>query len=224
MATIDPPPARAMAAPACLKVRNVPVRLVPRMPSHSSSEVVMSGPRPPRPAAATQRSQPGRAVGDGGGDRGGPTCSSSATSHGADGDDLGAAGARASSSATAPASRSGLRPAMVTDAPSATSRRAHSRPMPEPPPVTRADCPASGGSAARHGRRRYPRGQAMVTRRSRPGTERGRGPPPTRPPGFTTVRGEPIPPTAPAGARRRRGAPYMPTDRTPTDRRPGRPG
>ncbi len=58
MATIEPPPDRAMAAPACLNDRNVPVRLVVRMPFHSSSEVVSNGPSPPPPAAATHRCRP----------------------------------------------------------------------------------------------------------------------------------------------------------------------
>ncbi len=139
MATMAPPPLRATAAPACLKVRNVPVRLVPMMASHSSSDVVMIGPRPPRPAAATTRSSPAGPLPTAA-DTAASTWASSTTSQGTEATDT-PAGARASSSATATARRSGLRPAMVTEAPSSTRRRAHSRPMPEPPPVMKRGLP-----------------------------------------------------------------------------------
>ena len=52
-------------------------------------------------------------------------------------------GAPGASSSTDWRSRSSRRPARVTDAPSATRRRAHSSPMPVAPPVTSADRPAS---------------------------------------------------------------------------------
>src|SRR5438552_8913203 len=57
-APIDPPPDAAIAAPACLIVKNVPWRLMLITRSHSDVGVAITGPIVPVPADATAMCRP----------------------------------------------------------------------------------------------------------------------------------------------------------------------
>jgi len=144
MPMIDPPPLAAIAAPACLMVRNAPSRLTAITLRHASSVVITIGPPAPMPAAATAMcSAPSPLA---------LACSTAATTWSSSAtsqvivatvaeDPLGTSPA----SDAAPSSRRDcVRPHSVTDAPSRRSIRADARPMPLPPPVISADMPSSG--------------------------------------------------------------------------------
>src|SRR5262245_51237442 len=134
-ATIAPP--RPIARPACLRVRNVPVRLTSRAKRHSSTEVVRTEPAAPPPAFATAMSRPSAPAAV---STAASTAASSVTSQAAVRTSV-SAGASRSSSAAAARSLSAERPAIVTVAPSRRSARAHASPMPLPPPVISAVLP-----------------------------------------------------------------------------------
>lgn len=145
MVTIDPPPDRCIAAPACLIVRNAPVRFVSITRCHSSNGNDVTGPTLPVPADATAMSRP--PVDSHANPTAPATVDSSATSDAAH-RTVAPSGAAATRSSAAARNVSSLRPVMVTDAPSLSSRAAQASPMPDPPPVINADRPASACSLA----------------------------------------------------------------------------
>ena len=143
IATIEPPPRCAIACPACLMVRKLPVRFTSIVKRHISSGVAKIEPPAPAPALATAMSSlPVRRQAR---STAAATPASSVTSQACHCTEV-PAGAAASSPRAASSSFEAVRPMIVTDAPSASSRPAHARPMPLPPPVTRADWPARTSS------------------------------------------------------------------------------
>ena len=169
------PPAGAdplvIAAAACFTVRKKPVRLVARTRSQSDRSVTTIGAAAPVPAAATQMSsRPPPLVKAA--STAALTSSSSATSHAM------ARARSAGSSAKALSSRSLLRPAMVTVAPSRARMAAQARPMPLPPPVINADWLVRA---------------ATLMRGPGPSADRGRHRPPRRVPRPTSAAARPAP-------------------------------
>ena len=111
--------------------------------SHSDAGSATTGPTVPVPADATQCWRPPVAsLADL--DRAGDVVLLGHVAR--DGPHVAPSGASARSSATAASSRSWLRPASVTDAPSRSRWRAAASPMPLPPPVISPAVPASTSS------------------------------------------------------------------------------
>ena len=135
-ATIEPPPERASAGVACRMTDHVPVTFNVSVCSH--------------PGAVDEHERPGSGAPPGVGDDDVQPAVGAAgrrhrSCHVVLGGHVGDDGAcRPPISATAASSTSPRRPQIVTVAPSAASRPAQPRPIPVPPPVTRACMPASG--------------------------------------------------------------------------------
>ena len=142
MRTIAPPrPSADIERAACFTQRKDPMRFRSTVARTASTSAFTSGPRwkePPAQAKTMSRcpvGSPARATAA-------ATWSSTVTSATTKCWVVpAAASARITSSAAA--SLSSVRPQMVTEAPSAASRRAERSPMPLPPPVTRALRPSS---------------------------------------------------------------------------------
>lgn len=144
IATNDPPPAPAISRAVCLSTSIVPVTFSSTVSRHLAVSIWVSGPivvLPPADAT-TARSGPSPAACA----TAASTCASSVTSVTAYATRTPAAATR-SISVTAPRSRSRLRPAITTCAPSAANRSAQPSPIPLPPPVTSATESFSGRSA-----------------------------------------------------------------------------
>ena len=140
IAMMEPPPLAAIAAAACLMLRNVPTTLRSSVAFQASRSASTIGPRCSDPPAHANRtsSPPAGAIAAATAAR---TSASTVTSHTAY-CVVTPGAATAVISATASARRASVRPAMVTWAPSAASRLAAPSPMPLPPPVTSAVMPA----------------------------------------------------------------------------------
>ena len=139
MPTIEPAPALAMTAPACLIVSIVPVMLRSMVRRHASVSIIVIGPSvsdPPAHATTPSTVPVAAAVRDGGRDL---LLVGDVGDHVTDG---GLAGRGARIWSTAPSRRSSYRPQIVTCAPSRANRIAQPRPMPLPPPVTRVAAPS----------------------------------------------------------------------------------
>src|SRR6185312_9227586 len=137
---LPPRPCAFMRAAPCLMPRNTPRTSTAKVKSHSSTVVSPMGPKaPPTPALLnTQSSPPKRST---------ARATSAATSRSAETSTRSGARRsavpRARASATVSARLASLTSPMATRAPSRRKVSALARPMPLPPPVTRATLPSS---------------------------------------------------------------------------------